>query len=82
MTLKDAKEILKFHGMFIRKRDNEYRVNFLSGNEATVYYTDDLLDAINTGVDMRTRRIAQDTGIVLLSMDDVCNGALFSILGE
>lgn len=44
------------HRMTIRKRDGEYRVNFIGGTEADAYYTDDLQDAYATGIDMRLRR--------------------------
>ena len=37
-------------------RWQEYRVNFLCGAEATAYYTDDKLDALETGRDMAKRR--------------------------
>ncbi len=53
LTLKDAKATLKALGMSINKNQwGEYRVNFLGGDEATAYYTDDLEDAVNTGKHM------------------------------
>lgn len=35
-------------GCSLRRKDGEYRVNFLHGDEATAYYTDDLQDALGT----------------------------------
>lgn len=37
-----------FPEMSFRLRDGEYRVNFKGGNEATAYYTNDVLDAMHT----------------------------------
>jgi len=52
-TLKDAKATLRALGMSINKNQwGEYRVNFLGGDEAGAYYTDDLEDAVNTGKHM------------------------------
>lgn len=53
MTMKQAKEALKKIRVTIRKRDGEYRVNLAEGNEDTAYYTDDLKDAVDTGIMMR-----------------------------
>jgi len=50
MTMKAAKAGLAVMGMTIRKRESEYRVNFKGGAEATAYYTDDLGDALGTGL--------------------------------
>lgn len=52
MTLATAKQFLSTMGMKITKSNDEYRVNFKNGNEATAYYTDDLDDAVNTGIAM------------------------------
>jgi hypothetical protein len=55
MTLAEAKKTLGDKGMVIRKRDDEYRVNSRGGPESTAYYTDDLTDAVNTGLSMAAR---------------------------
>lgn len=34
------------------KDTDEYRVNFTGGREATAYYTDDIADALATGLAM------------------------------
>jgi len=53
MTVKEAIEILKEHSLVIKKTDyGDFRVNFKGGKEATAYYTNDLMDAVNTGVSM------------------------------
>ena len=54
-TLAEAREILKEHGLIIRKRDGEYRVNFRGQSEDSAHYTNDLNDAINTGLTMADR---------------------------
>ena len=41
-------------GCSLRRKDGEYRVNFLHGDEATAYYTDDLEDALGTARLMHT----------------------------
>lgn len=51
-TLKEAKKELNAIGMSISKRDGEYRVNYKGGKESTAYYTNDLGDAVSTGVEM------------------------------
>lgn len=56
MTIKEAIAKMRDHGMVIRSEDGEYRVNFKHGFEATAYYTNDLEDAVATGVDMAQRR--------------------------
>jgi len=52
--LKEAKLQLKELGMTITYNDEyyEYRVNFAGGREATAYYTNDLEDALHTGIAM------------------------------
>jgi len=37
-------------------RSGDYRVNFRDGNETTAYYTDDLEDAVNVGLEMVRKR--------------------------
>ncbi len=52
-TLSQVKASLSLHGIAIRKQDGEYRVNFiLGGNETTAYYTNDIEDALKTGLAM------------------------------
>jgi hypothetical protein len=55
MTFKAAKTALKAINMKLEKTDfGEYRVNFFCDDrEATAYYTDDIMDAYQTGVQMR-----------------------------
>lgn len=48
-TLAQAKDALRPFGMSITKRDDEYRVNYINGAEATAYYTNDIEDAVRTG---------------------------------
>jgi hypothetical protein len=38
--------------MVVTLKDGEYRVNFKGGSEATAYYTNDSMDALQTGVAM------------------------------
>lgn len=52
-TVLEAKKRLADFGMTLRKKDGEYRVNFLGGKEAEAYYTDDICDAVDTGIHMR-----------------------------
>lgn len=48
MTMKQAKEIGRQYGFAIRKTiDREIRVSI--GNEQSAYYTDDIIDAVDTG---------------------------------
>lgn len=44
---------LRVYQMSISKRDGEYCVNFHSGAESTAYYTNDIIDARDTGIAMR-----------------------------
>jgi hypothetical protein len=60
MTIKEAKQSLReHHGITLTKRDGEFRVNYIGGEEPTAYYTDDMADAINTGVEMRLWQVVQ-----------------------
>lgn len=56
--LQAAKVQLKAIGMTINKnRYDEYRVNFAQGGtEGTAYYTNDLIDAVQTGIIMQANR--------------------------
>lgn len=52
MTLTQARDALRLRGITLRHTDGEYRVNFKNGDEATAYYTNDLDDAVATGLAM------------------------------
>ena len=67
MTLQQAKAKLSEYGMTIRKRDGEYRVTYsallaiLMGYsphdcEAVAYYTNDIDDAVATGLAIVARQ--------------------------
>ena len=57
MTLQEAKSIARHLGLTLRiVRSGAYRVNFRDGNETTVYYTDNLDDAVNTAMEMARKR--------------------------
>lgn len=55
LTLLQVRETLWPLGLRISKWDGEYRVNFVRGDEATAYYTNDLEDALWTGLQMASR---------------------------
>lgn len=52
LTIAYVQSVFSPLGISLRKRDGEFRVNFVGGNEDTAYYTTDLQDALNTGVVM------------------------------
>jgi len=52
LTLKEAKRVCKAWGMSLTKREDEYRVNFIGGKEATASYHTDLDDAVGTAYHM------------------------------
>jgi hypothetical protein len=57
MTLQKAKSIACHLGLTPRHvRSGDYRVNFRDGNETTAYYTNDLEDAVKTGVEMARKQ--------------------------
>jgi hypothetical protein len=57
MTVKEAIEKLKAVDVVIRRVDgNEFRVNFRGSNESTAYYTNDLDDAVGTGLSMARQK--------------------------
>ena len=57
MTLQEAKSIARHLRLTLRQvRSGDYRVNFRDGNETTAYYTDDLEDAVNVGLEMVRKR--------------------------
>jgi hypothetical protein len=53
LTLEHVRKELRQIGMVITHVDDEYRVNFKGGDEATAYYTNDLDDAHGTALAMR-----------------------------
>lgn len=55
-TLKGAKALLRPYSMTITKKDGDYRVNFSGGKEESAYYTNDIDDAVATGIDMAQRK--------------------------
>ena len=48
MTIAQARTLAKENGYTLRKKDGEYRINEIGGDEATAYYTDDIEDATGT----------------------------------
>jgi hypothetical protein len=59
LTLTKVRAELRAIGVVITRTEwDEYRVNFRGGNEATAYYTNDLEDARDTGLDMMRRHMA------------------------
>jgi hypothetical protein len=58
MTLQEAKSIARHLGLALRKvRSGDYRVSFRAGNETVAYYTDDLEDAVDVGLEMVRKRV-------------------------
>jgi hypothetical protein len=53
LRLADVHAELRRLDMVITHVDDEYRVNFKGGREATAYYTNDLADALSTARLMR-----------------------------
>jgi hypothetical protein len=60
ITQENVRKKLKSKGMTLRARDGEYRVNFKDGPDSDIYYTNDLQDALETGLAMHRRKNAQD----------------------
>jgi hypothetical protein len=60
MRLKDAKNTLRHHDMVIERGGDEYTVNFAGGEAGTAYHTNDLEDAVSTGISMRRWKTATD----------------------
>lgn len=52
LTITRVRHDLDNHGVVLRKQDGEYRVNYRGGLEATAAYTNDLADALATGLAM------------------------------
>lgn len=50
LTLAKARSALRAEGMIIKKLDGEYQVKRIWGRPDEAYFTDDLEDAVNTGV--------------------------------
>ncbi len=64
VTQKEAMKALKNVGIVLKRTEyGEYRVNFKGGKEASAYYTDDLQDAIDTGMAMFKRQHELKYGI-------------------
>jgi hypothetical protein len=59
MTHHHVRALLQKQGMSFRKTGDEFRVNYKGGDEATAYYTNDLADALATGLDMARRSTKQ-----------------------
>jgi len=59
--LKESVSLLSSMGISLTKSDGEYRVNFKGGKEETAYYTNDILDAINTGKAMLKQKKQSET---------------------
>lgn len=53
ITIASAKRQLAALGMTVNHNPDtdEYRVNYFKGNESTAYYTNELADALGTGLD-------------------------------
>ena len=60
MKLKDARNALRQRDMVLEQDGGEYSVNFAGGEAGTAYYTEDLEDAVNTGISMRRWKTATD----------------------
>jgi hypothetical protein len=57
MTIQHVRNKLRALGLSFRKTEaGDFRVNLSEGTEATAYYTDCLVDALQTGVAMRERQ--------------------------
>lgn len=58
MKLQGVKLVLSAVGVtcVYKGATEEFRVNFVDGNEDTAYYATELEDALNTGLDMAARR--------------------------
>jgi hypothetical protein len=56
LTVKEAIKTLSGHGLVIKSNYGEFRVNFKGGREETAYYTNDLMDAVHTGLSMARQR--------------------------
>jgi hypothetical protein len=54
--LHEATRYLSGIGVSLTHREGEYRVNFKGGTEDTAYYTNDLKDAVGTGIEMVKRK--------------------------
>lgn len=52
LSLAVLRQVARSWGLSITKSDDEYRINKTGGREATAAYTNDALDAINTGISM------------------------------
>lgn len=57
MTMKQAREKIAPHNLVLKHEDGEYRINIRNGREATAYYTNDLDDAVSTGIVMAVKGV-------------------------
>jgi len=55
-TVEEVKRAVRALDMTMRRDDGEWRINFVGGDEATAYYTDDLEDALWTAFAMTRER--------------------------
>lgn len=64
LTLKAVRIALRGVGVGVSYTEDlgEYRVNFIGARESTAYYTDDLEDALLTGLIMSAMRKKQQNG--------------------
>jgi len=62
ITVREAQILLAEHAMVLKVIDGEYCVNYRHGAECTAYYSDDLEDAIITGVKKAQQREAKEVG--------------------
>lgn len=58
VTLGYVNAVLLSVGITVTRHDDEYRVNFAHGEEATAYYATDIEDALGTGIAMAKHRSA------------------------
>lgn len=55
-TVEEVRRAVRALGLTFRRDDGEHRINFVGGDEATAYYTDDLEDALWTAFRMVENR--------------------------
>ena len=52
LTMATARALLSPRGITLRHRDGEYTVNYVGSGSSSAYYTNDLQDAVDTGMAM------------------------------
>lgn len=67
LTIKQARIELSAVNMSLRGKDGEFRVNYAGGIEASAYYTNDLWDAVKTGLAMRAERTKRDSEVTAMT---------------